>query len=277
MTQQLLVYQAVWGMENLPQFDMEQGFAKSLEAVLAAGFDGVGVSLGRIAQSETVAEVMRANGRTWEALGFVSNRADLEKLVRRARELGAHHLTVQILERTGILSEALRIFEDLRAVADVAPLPVYFETHRGRLTNDMFLMQQILEAMPDLRLTADLSHYPVAHELMLPLGEADVKRIDRIIANSWAFHGRVSGSHQVQVSIENPRHSAWFEQFQQWWLSGFRSWSRRAPADGTLTFMTELGPPNYAIVDAKGSEIADRWAESRTLAALARDLWARAA
>jgi hypothetical protein len=38
-------------------------------------------------------------------------------------------------------------------------------------------------------------------------------------------------------------------------------------------FLCELGPPDYAITDANGRELSDRWAEAALLAQWAREIW----
>ena len=100
--------------------------------------------------------------------------------------------------------------------------------------------------------------------------------MSRILENCWAFHGRVAGSHQVQVSLTAPQHQPWVEQFRAWWDEGFASWKARARADADLTFLCELGPPNYAVTDAQGRELSDRWAEAKLMMAMAREIWAAA-
>jgi hypothetical protein len=270
---ELLIYQAIWGLENLPDFDLGEGLPGAIDRVLGAGFDGVGVALLRREQSEVVSRVMAARGKTWEATAFVRTADDLARDIERAQSLGAHHLNVQILERPDRVSAAVSLLEAMEAVAERAQIPVRYETHRGRLTNDLLFTVRVLDEMPELKLTGDLSHYPVVHEMPLPPAEPDLMRMSRVISQCWGFHGRVPGSHQVQISIEAPQHQGWVDQMRAWWTEGFTSWRGRAGPKDELTFMSELGPPNYAIVDAAGNELADRWREAQILKDMARSIW----
>lgn len=273
---QLHVYQAIWGLENLPEFDLEGDFEGALDRVLAAGFDGVGVSLIRRERSEKVSKILGERGLTWEASMLARTPDDLARGLDRAQALGAHHLNVQIGERPDRVADAVALIEAMEKVAAGGEVPVRYETHRGRLTNDLLFTVRVLDALPHLPLTGDLSHYAMVHEMPLPVPEQDQARMSRVIAQCQGYHGRVAGSHQVQVSIAAPQHQDWVAQFRAWWAEGFSGWLARAPADGALSFMTELGPPNYAITDAEGREIGDRWAESKMLKDMARAIWAEA-
>jgi hypothetical protein len=89
----LLVYQAIWGMENLPGVDMEADMDGVLARIFAEGFDGVGVSLMRADRAEAVARGVRDRGKSFEAIGFVFNRSDLARWIDRAQEKGGTHIT----------------------------------------------------------------------------------------------------------------------------------------------------------------------------------------
>jgi hypothetical protein len=271
--QRLLVYQAIWGMENLPGVDLDGDLPGALDRIFAAGFDGVGVSLMRPDRAEAVARGVADHHASFEAIGFVRERADLARMIDRAEALGAHHLNVQVMTRVDHVAEAVALFREFEAEAERASIPVYYETHRGRLTNDLLFMVRVLDELPKLRLTGDLSHYPLVCEMPLPVPEPDLQRMTRIIDQSWAFHGRVSGSHQIQVSLRAPQHQGWVKQYRAWWRQGFESWRARSAPDGELTFMPELGPPHYAITDAAGDELTDRWEEALILKDMARELF----
>jgi hypothetical protein len=271
--QNLVVYQAIWALEALDGFALDDDLEGALDKVLAAGFDGVGVSLGRAKQCEIISPYLQERGKTWEATAFVRTADDLARAIEKAEVLGAHHLNVQIFERYDRVSEAVALLQRLEKVAQNVQIPVHYETHRGRLTNDLLFTVRLLDAMPQLKLTGDLSHYAVVHEMPLPVPESDAARMSRVIAQSWGFHGRVAGSHQVQVSICAPQHRQWVEQFRAWWREGFASWIARSGPDATLSFMPELGPPNYAMTGPDGRELADRWSEALMLKDMAHDIW----
>lgn len=271
---QLLIYQALWGMERLADVDLEIGLPDALQRVFAAGFDGVGFSLSRKDWAEVVAHHVREHGRSFEAIGFVRTPEDLARLVDLAQVLDAHHLNIQIMMRVDRVTEAVRLLTELEAISARAEIPVYYETHRGRLTNDLLFTLRVLDELPDLRLTGDLSHYVLAHEMPQPVSQADLDRMARILEHCWAFHGRIATSHQIQVSPRAPQHAGWVRQFRDWWRFGFESWLSRARGDAELTFMTELGPPHYAITTADGRELSDRWADALALGHIAREVWA---
>ena len=60
--------------------------------------------------------------------------------------------------------------------------------------------------------------------------------------------------------------------FRQWWRDGLVSWRQRN-SDGDCIFLCELGPPEYAMTDANGCELSNRWDEALQVNRWVTDIW----
>jgi len=273
--QRLLVYQSLWAMERRRPDGLEWSLEEKLEMIRAAGFDGAGVRFFDREYVRPIARALGAWGLTWQAQCYPRSVEDLRPVLANVAEFGADHLNLQADVRPHTIAECVPYIEGWRRMAEDAGVPLHIETHRDRMTTDLFFTLRLLDRFPDLRLTGDLSHYVVGREFAWPVSEENHRLMRRIIDSCWGFHGRVASREQIQVQIGFPQHREWLELFMGWWEYGFRSWRRRAPADATLTFLCELGPREYAMTGRDGYELSDRWEEAQLLMGKVRDLWAR--
>ena len=85
----------------------------------------------------------------------------------------------------------------------------------------------------------------------------------------------VASREQVQVPFLFEHNKVWLDLYAGWWEYGFKKFKERAGEDQVLTFVVELGPPTYAIQDAEGKELSDRWEEAIYLKDLVREIWDR--
>ncbi len=157
-----------------------------------------------------------------------------------------------------------------------AGFAVYIETHRMSMTQDMLFTLGLMDAVPEMRLVADLSHYMVNQEWTFPpLTEAEEALVDRVLQRTEGFQGRVASAQQVQIQPDFPQHRVWVEIFREWWRRGFIDWRRRhaSEPDRRLVFLTELGPPPYAITGSDGYELSDRWRDSLTMRRWVEEIW----
>ena len=273
--QRLLVYQSLWAMERRRPDGLEWSLDEKLDMIHAAGFDGAGVRFFDRDFVRPVARKLGAWGLSWQAQCYPQSVEDLAPVLANVAEFGADHLNLQADVRPHTIAECVPYIEGWRRMAEDAAVALHFETHRDRMTTDLFFTLRLLDRFPDLRLTGDLSHYVVGREFAWPISEENHRLMRRVIDNCWGFHGRVASREQVQVQISFPHHRDWLELFMGWWEYGFRSWRRRAPADATLTFLCELGPKEYAMTGRDGYELSDRWEEAQLLMRMVRELWAR--
>jgi len=160
-------------------------------------------------------------------------------------------------------------------MAEEVGVPVQFETHRNCITNDLFTTLQLIDAIPEMVLAADLSHYVVDREFVYPISEENHELIRRILRRSNSFQGRVASREQVQIQIDFPQHRKWLDLFLSWWEEGFRLWRTRSAKAARLNFLCELGPREYAITGPDGYELSDRWQEALTIRDHVRAIWDR--
>ena len=273
--QKLLVYQSLWAMERRRPDGLEWPLQQKLEMIRDAGFDGAGVRFFDYQYAKEVTDFLRAHDMTWQAQCYPKTIDDLKPIIEHVRELGADHINLQPDVRPYRLEDCIPYIEGWRRIAHDAHIPVHIETHRDRMTTDLFFTLHLLDCFPDMRLTADISHYVVGREFAWPISEDNHALMHRILDNAWGFHGRVASREQVQIQISFPHQKEWVDLFMGWWEYGFRSWRRRAPQDATLTFLCELGPKEYAMTGPDGYELSDRWEEAKMMKDMIRKLWAR--
>lgn len=149
-----------------------------------------------------------------------------------------------------------RIFRRLIALGEAAGLPFLAETHRGRPTYSLAETRRYLEALPELSLTADVSHWMVVHESDLSDQE---DALALALGRSRHVHARVGYEEGPQVP--DPRAPEWRGHVER----HLAIWQRivdanvQAGAD-VLTITPEFGPPHYMHTAPFTEEpVADTW------------------
>jgi hypothetical protein len=275
MSQNLLVYQSLWGMElrspHAPERTPEQCFAMVAEAE----FDGMCLdpAVDEIEELRDLAGLFAAHDLGCMVNAFPYRQDDMQALLDFAVDMNACMVNVI----SGVMpirpEDAVPMVERWIAEAGEAGMPLLFETHRDGLLNDLFFTLQLMDLVPGMRLCADLSHFVVDRELRMPVPWRDQEYVTRVLERSDCFQGRVASREQIQVQLDFPQHRPWVEQFRDWWQQGMRSWRARNPDDATLVFLCELGPPPYAITDGEQHELSDRWQEALKIRDWVRETW----
>jgi len=275
MAQKLEIFQSLWAMEQrrpgVPERPMEENFRMARDA----GYHGLCIdpAVHEIEDQLKLKPLFLDYGLKCMVNAFPAAIGELPPLLHMANELDAVLVNVigQVMPLT--VEEGVPVVRQWIKDAEQAGLPLLFETHRDCTLNDLHYTLRLIEAVPEMRLCADLSHYVIDREMRLPLRESDREHMHRILARSDCFQGRIASREQIQVQIGFPQHQDWVEQFRSWWREGMAMWRQRNADDATLFFLCELGPPPYAMTDANQHELSDRWQEALTIRNWVEAIW----
>lgn len=119
-------------------------------------------------------------------------------------------------------------------------IPIYHETHRGRILYSAPIAKSFIDASPDLKLTLDISHWCAVHESLL---SDQSETIAQALSRTEHIHARIG--HPEGPQVNDPRAPEWEGAVK----AHFAWWDKiveRKRAEGKpLTFLTEFGPVDY--------------------------------
>ncbi len=270
------VYQSYWGMSSLPLGGEEWSMEEKLAKIAEANFDGVEWLMEEHAHREAMVPLCDKYNLKRSNIVFPWTPEEFKDDIQAAKDGGASHINLQPMPMPRLVAHGVSYIVRLMDMAAAAGYELFIETHRDRMTTDMYFTLDLIDAVPDMVLCGDLSHFLVGREFAgPPLSEKNQAYMEQIIGRCGAFHGRVASREQVQVPINFPHNKVWLDLYASWWEYGFKQFKARAAADDVMTFVVELGPPTYAMQGADGQELSDRWEEAIQIKDLVRDIWER--
>lgn len=266
---------SLWSLNKLPmnshrEWTLDEKFGR----VKAAGFAAVECWL----TDENESEVKGALDR--RALRLVLGHRpfkldDVKTTVERAVRLGADYVFAQPADAFTPIEEVAALVTEGRRLANEAGIPFFVETHRNNFTENLPQTLQLIERVPDIRFTADLSHFVVVGEFYGWKEEGAVDRMMPVLMRTSHMHGRISNGEAVQVDVgDGSGPEARF--FVELWSTAMRHWLGGAGPGDIFPFASELGPPRYAITLPDGREFSDRWEQSLVMKRLAEEAWSQA-
>lgn len=277
----LAVYLNLGTLTDLPAWSVgpRGDAAEVMAAVKAAGFEGV---------QGGDAEEARAAGLGHCGAGRVNEPADADRIARENRDAGSQCATLHVgwgLEDDDAVDRLVRAVLEASAKHG---LPMYIETHRATITQDLWRTVQIARRHPDVRFNGDFSHWYTGLEMVYGGFETKLAFMQPVLDRVGFMHGRIGNPGCMQVKVEREASGQWpsyVQHFQAMWtaaMRGFRGWA--APGQ-RLIFAPELLQPSifYARTfagpqpgDAPREE-CDRWQQALLYADLARECWSSAA
>jgi hypothetical protein len=256
-----------------PERPLEENFAMVAEG----GYHGMAIDLGAMDIDAALKAEPFFDKYSLGCLitAFPKTINDLTPAIEMAKRFRARFVNVVGQVMPLKVEEMIPVIRRWMEMGEQARIGVQFETHRNSITNDLFSTLQLLDAIPEMVVCADLSHYLLDREFSFPVTAENHNLIRRVLERAGSFQGRVGSREQIQVQISFPQHRKWFDLFSGWWQEGFRYWRNNAQSDACLNFLCELGPKEYAMTDREGYELSDRWEEALIIRERVLEIWAQ--
>lgn len=225
---QVKFVKALWGMESTPH-------PEAAKKIAAAGFTAIEAP----ADAITSAVPFSDEGLGVVAMLFPTTLDELKAGLDKAARLNPVIINVHAGKDWWTLEEGIEFLSE--AVKLSAPAPFYFETHRGRLFHQPSSAKALLEAVPEVKITADFSHWTCVCESLMP---DQREAMDLAIARTGYIHSRVG--HENGPQVPDPRAPEWqdkVEHFCCWWDQILDSAGEQGT--GEIYVDVEFGPPTY--------------------------------
>ncbi len=268
----LQVSHSLWSLIKLPmnsptEWTLDAKFAN----VKAAGFAGVECWLNDENEREH-RDTLDNHGLRLTLGHHPHTLDDVRQTVERAKRLNADFIFAQPLTPYIPIPEAAKFCKEARQIANDAGLCFFVETHRNNMPESLNQALELIAAYPEVRFTADLSHFVVVGEFYGWEDERAIERMMPVLERTSHAHGRISNGEQVQVDVGDGT-GATAQFFVAIWQVAMTHWLKSAQSGDVFPFASELGPPRYAITLPDGSEFSDRWEQSLVMKRLAEQAW----
>ncbi len=242
---------------------------RSLEDIKNAGYDGV-----QFASYATQSELQSCTqlGLEFAASGRINEFEKTNPLAERWAGEGFVCATLHVGWGLEGEIEAARLIENCLTASTTYKIPLYLETHRATILQDMWRTVEFVRQFPEMRFNGDFSHWYTGQEMVYGGFEKKLQFIQPVLERVRFVHGRIGtpGCMQVRVDPDLDPEPEYVSHFRQLWTACFRY--------GARIFTPELLAPSiyYGRTLPNGAEESDRWEQSLVLKQIAEECWANA-
>ncbi|WP_321285991.1 hypothetical protein [uncultured Sunxiuqinia sp.] len=160
--------------------------------------------------------------------------------------------------------------------------PIYFETHRSTITQDMQRTVELIKRFPEIRFNGDFSHWYTGQEMVYGGIENKWDFIASVFDRVRFMHGRIGNPGSIQVDIADGKNQIYVDHFKEMWTRAFAGFLKTAKPGDYLCFTVELLQADifYArqIQNAQGERVeeGDRWQQALLYGQIAKECWEEA-
>ena len=258
----LKVYHAFWGMEGT--------LREKMERAAQHGYDGVEGPLPSLQEENEFHELREEFGLGYIPQIYTHGHHEESFLaqVERAIQFRPHLINSHSGKDYWGEEEQDRFFAYAVHVESQFGVPIGHETHRGRSMFTPRSTARLLLKFPELRLTADYSHFTCVCESLLHDQEEDMTII---MERTIHLHARIGFEQGPQVPHPAaPEYAYAVERFEGWWETILNR--RKLEGHQVTTVTPEFGPPGYMPrIPYTGQPVADLFEVNHWMANRLRD------
>jgi hypothetical protein len=198
-----------------------------------------------------------------------------------ARDAGCDCTTVQLGSGFESDAEMARLAEALLQISVAEKHPLYLETHRATMTQDIRRTLDLVARFPELRFNGDFGHWYIGHELTYGDMEMKFAAMRPIFERTRFMHLRLSSGAFGQLTASDPAQAHHLDYYRRMWTASFAGFLASAGPGDYFAVHPELLPPRafYPKMipgpDGALGEESDRWTESAFLVEVARECFAQ--
>jgi len=245
---QINFYKTLWGFDGT-------SIDEAIQQLLAAGMQGLEgaapetpneqkhwASLFKRYGIEYIAEITTAGSYVPDRQASLQQHLDsLERKLSHSSALQPRFVTCLGGCDAWPESQSIEFFQRAMELAQQYELSISFETHRSRSMFNPWVTQRFVDAIPEIKLTVDFSHWCVVCERLM---DTEVDVINAIANNVQHIHARIGYEQGPQVPDPRaPEYEYALRAHQRWWEIIWHSQKSRQFETTTMT--PEFGPDGY--------------------------------
>lgn len=260
MAMELKLFKTLWGHMGALDWAADQA--------VAAGFTGLEGNADMLPRDE-LQEALQTRGLQYiqeivTAGAYVPRRrapveehvADVERQLQLGVALAPQWVTIIGGCDAWTIEQSVRFFGEAQEIAARMGIACSFETHRSRSLFNPWITLEILQRLPELRLTCDFSHWVVVMERQL---DDDWDVVLEVARHAHHIHARVGYDQGPQVPHPAaPEYASALASHQRYWEA---IWTMQRDSGFACTTMTpEFGPDGYLhTMPFTREPVADLW------------------
>lgn len=260
--------------DGLPEFSTGPlgGDRQKHEAIAKAGFQGI---------QDGVPELCQELGLGLTAHARVNEVGDLDHLIPQWKSQDYNCATIHLGWGLESDKQTDLLVEYILNSSQKFNFPIYIETHRATVTQDMFRTVELVKRFPEIRFNGDFSHWYTGQEMVYGNFEEKLSFISPVFERVRFLHGRIGNPGSIQVNIDPYKNQSFVAHFKEMWMRSFQGFLKSAGPGDYLCFAVELLRSDifYArTVEHHGKliEEGDRWQQALLYKEIVQECWERA-